>query len=151
MAPCGVLRHMALGRTDVSEERISSIFSVLPLLVTANALLNSPILGVASQKTAFYIVTAVKTSNLTSSIFSAALFPPHLPRYELANPRLNCWNIATSICLLFRDFVRVNYPVTLFLPFLTWAGEECYGVEVVVLNGGGVQDSALSERQFEVD
>jgi hypothetical protein len=86
---------MALVSSDVSEERIASIMrvtrivflrSVLWLLVTANVFLSSPILvalmmeairtsetsvltrdprGVTSQKTAFFIVTAVRTSNLT--------------------------------------------------------------------------------------
>jgi hypothetical protein len=86
---------MTLVRTDVSEERISSIIRVtrrvteardlLRLLVTANVIPTSPILvtlmmetircsetsvlkdpqGVTSHKTTFFIVTAVKTSYLT--------------------------------------------------------------------------------------
>jgi hypothetical protein len=85
---------VALVRTDVSEDRsasitrvtrIGSLRNVPRLLVIANVVLSSPIFvtqmmeelrplkrlllqephGVASQKTAFFIVTAVKTSNLT--------------------------------------------------------------------------------------
>jgi DNA polymerase III psi subunit len=75
-----------LVRTDVLEEYIASIIrSLLRLLVTANVVPISPILvtlmtdmihsseasvltrvtPLTAQKTAFFIVTAVKTSNLT--------------------------------------------------------------------------------------
>jgi hypothetical protein len=76
---------VALVRTDVSEDRIVSMISVLQLLVTANVIPSSLILFAlmmeeirfsetsvltivtlyTSKKTEFYIVTAVKTSNLT--------------------------------------------------------------------------------------
>jgi ABC-type nitrate/sulfonate/bicarbonate transport system ATPase subunit len=49
MLSAGMLRRVALVRTEVSEER---------------RLLQEPH-GVTSQKTTFLIVTAVKTSNLT--------------------------------------------------------------------------------------
>jgi hypothetical protein len=48
MASSGVLRRVALVRTDVSEE----LSALEPH-------------GVTSQKTSFFVVTAVKTSNLT--------------------------------------------------------------------------------------
>jgi methylglyoxal synthase len=70
-----MLHRVALVRTDVSGERITSI---IRLLVTANAVPSSPIVftlfrnvgsykahKALSQKTAFFIVTAVETSNLT--------------------------------------------------------------------------------------
>jgi hypothetical protein len=75
----GKLRRGALVGTDVSEE----LHSVRRLLVTVNVVPASPILvtlmmeklkssrtsvlthGITSEKTAFFIVTAVKTSNLT--------------------------------------------------------------------------------------
>jgi chemotaxis methyl-accepting protein methylase len=65
---------MALVRTDVLEKRIASIFRVArigelgtTLTVTNNRskLRRNIIHGVTSQKTAFFIVVAVKTSNLT--------------------------------------------------------------------------------------
>jgi hypothetical protein len=56
MASSGMLRRVALVRTDVSEALSSSETSVL----TRATQLNIP-------KTPFFIVTAVKTSNLTSS------------------------------------------------------------------------------------
>jgi hypothetical protein len=83
-----MLRRVGLVRTDVSEELsahyIIRVKRVRRLLVTANVP-SSPILvtlmmealsssetsvltratGITSQKTAFFIVTAVKTSNLT--------------------------------------------------------------------------------------
>jgi hypothetical protein len=95
MLSFGVLRCVALVRTSVSEEDITSIIrmtrrvqllrSVVRLLVTANDVPSSPILitlvmeaihspkrrilqelhSLTSQTTAFFIVTAVKTSNLT--------------------------------------------------------------------------------------
>jgi hypothetical protein len=40
----GMLRRVALVRTDVSEKRIASIMSVLQLLVTDNVVPSSPIL-----------------------------------------------------------------------------------------------------------
>jgi hypothetical protein len=75
MPSAGMLGRVALVRTNVSEER---------LLVTANVVSSSPILvtlmkealsssetsvltratGVTSQKTSFFIVTSLKTSNL---------------------------------------------------------------------------------------
>jgi hypothetical protein len=83
MASSGMLRRVALVRTDVSEE-LSVPFSVCWLLVTATFLVHrflSPWRrrslvtpkgwflqephGVTSQKTPFFAVTAVKTSNLT--------------------------------------------------------------------------------------
>jgi hypothetical protein len=53
MVSSGLLRRVALVRTDVSEEPGASRFLQEPH-------------GVTTQKTPFFIVTAVKTSNLTS-------------------------------------------------------------------------------------
>jgi hypothetical protein len=82
----GMLRRVAVIRTDVSEELSASFTRVTRIgeLVTASVVAISPILvslmkgrvppkrrflqephGVTSQKTPFFIVTAVKTSNLT--------------------------------------------------------------------------------------
>jgi hypothetical protein len=106
MASSGMLRRVALVRTDVSEELSASFIrmtridelgttlavffrSVRRLLVTASVLHSSPILvtlmkeapssserrflqephGVTSQKTPFFIVTAMKISNLTQRFF----------------------------------------------------------------------------------
>jgi hypothetical protein len=52
MVSSGLLRRVALVRTDVSEEPGASV-----IRVTKN--------GVTTQKTPFFIVTAVKTSNLS--------------------------------------------------------------------------------------
>jgi hypothetical protein len=69
-----MLRRVALVRTDVSEDFRASFIRVTrigelgtTLAVTSN--------GVTSQKTSFFIVTAVKTSNLmkTSSVFSTSV------------------------------------------------------------------------------
>jgi hypothetical protein len=62
MASSGTLRHVALVRTDVSEERR---FSQEPH-------------GVTSQKTHFFIVTAVKISNHTSVGFIREVVGSHL-------------------------------------------------------------------------
>jgi hypothetical protein len=73
-----MLRRVALVRTDVSEELSASIISVTTigdlgtLVVTSNRryvtpqhrFLQDPH-GIISQKMAIFIVTAVKTSNLT--------------------------------------------------------------------------------------
>jgi hypothetical protein len=67
MPSSGLLRRVALVRTEVSEGRIASIIRVTKigelgkLAVTSNQEPHD----VTSQKTAFFIVTAVKTSNLT--------------------------------------------------------------------------------------
>jgi hypothetical protein len=57
---------VALVRTDVSDERNASIIRVTRIceLGTTLAYLAEPD-GVTSQKTPFFIVTAVRTSNLT--------------------------------------------------------------------------------------
>jgi hypothetical protein len=111
MASSGMLRRVALVRTDVSEELGASFIrvtrigelgttlssdlvflrSVRRLLVTASVVPNSPILvalirealslsrflqephGVTSQKTPFFIVTVVKTSNLTNFFMSTSI------------------------------------------------------------------------------
>jgi hypothetical protein len=87
MVSSGLLRRVALVRTDVSEESVF-LRSVRRLLVTACVVPSSPIFvtlmkkapgppkrrflqephGVTTQKTQFFIVTAVKTSNLTQKI-----------------------------------------------------------------------------------
>jgi hypothetical protein len=70
--------HVALVRTDVSEElsasfiRVTKIGELGTLAVTSNrrTLRKNTVVqephGVTSQKTPFFIVTAEKTSNLTS-------------------------------------------------------------------------------------
>jgi hypothetical protein len=79
MASSGMLRREVLVRTDVSEELSASFIRVTrigelgtTLAVTSNRHTlrrNTKILqephGITSQKTPFFIVTAVKTSNLT--------------------------------------------------------------------------------------
>jgi hypothetical protein len=87
MPSSGILRRAALVRSDFSEEFRASIIRVTRIGELGTSLaVNSPILlhpddgaakflskrpflqephGVTSQKTAFFIVTAVKTSNLT--------------------------------------------------------------------------------------
>jgi hypothetical protein len=87
MASSGMLRRVALVKTDVSQELTASLIrlSVRRVLVTANVFPTSPILVtlmmealrssirrllqtphcVKFQKTAFFIVVAVKTTNLT--------------------------------------------------------------------------------------
>jgi hypothetical protein len=52
-----MLRRVVLVRTDVSEDPSAYIIRVTGYLQQPH--------GVTSQKTAFFIVTAVKTSNLT--------------------------------------------------------------------------------------
>jgi hypothetical protein len=69
MASSGLLRRVAVVRTDVSEElsatiiRATRIGELVTLAVTKRRFLQEPH-GVTSQKTPFFIVTAVKTSNL---------------------------------------------------------------------------------------
>jgi hypothetical protein len=69
MAFSGMLRRVALVRTDVSEELGASIIRVTrigelgkTLAVASNR--RTPH-GITCQKTPFFIVTAVKSSNLT--------------------------------------------------------------------------------------
>jgi hypothetical protein len=63
IASSGMLRRVALVRTDVSEKLIASIIRVTRISELGTTLAVTS--GVTSQKTAFFIVTAVKTSNLT--------------------------------------------------------------------------------------
>jgi hypothetical protein len=69
MASSGMLHHVALVRTDVSEELSASFIRVTRigelravLAVTSNRCMPH---SVTSQKTPFFIVTPLKTSNLT--------------------------------------------------------------------------------------
>jgi hypothetical protein len=68
MAPSWMSRRVTLVRTDVSEELSASIIRVTrigelgTLAVTSN---RQELHGVTSQKTPFFIATAVETSNLT--------------------------------------------------------------------------------------
>jgi hypothetical protein len=70
MVSSGLLRRVALVRTDVSEEpgasiRVTKIGELgTTQAATSNRFLQEPH-GVTTQKTPFFIVTAVKTSNLT--------------------------------------------------------------------------------------
>jgi hypothetical protein len=74
MVSSGLLRRVALIRTDVSEEPGASFIRVTKigeLGTTQAATSNRRTLrrithGVTTQKTPFFIVTAVKTSNLTN-------------------------------------------------------------------------------------
>jgi hypothetical protein len=128
MMSSGILRSVALVRTDVSEERSASCEEILRLLlVTANVVLSSPIFvtlmeALSSSETsvptrntrrnitedtilnshrrknlksytAFFIVTAVKTSNLTFSLISPEQFSSGEP--AISRTRMNeCrWNL----------------------------------------------------------
>jgi redox-regulated HSP33 family molecular chaperone len=61
MASSGMLRHVALVRTDVSEELSTSIIRVTTIGELGTTL-------AVTRKTPFFIVTAVKTSNLTDVV-----------------------------------------------------------------------------------
>jgi hypothetical protein len=72
MQSSGMVWHVALVRTDVSEEPSASIIRVTrlselgtTLAISSNRRFLQEPHGLTSQKTAFFIVTAVKTSNLT--------------------------------------------------------------------------------------
>jgi alpha-galactosidase/6-phospho-beta-glucosidase family protein len=55
--------------TDISEERMASIFRVedkkMEMIRSSETLVNTISTRPTSQKTAFFVVTSVKTSNLT--------------------------------------------------------------------------------------
>jgi hypothetical protein len=61
MASSGMLRRVALVRTDVSEEPSASF-----IRVTRIGEVGTTLAITSNRRTQFYIVTAVKTSNLTS-------------------------------------------------------------------------------------
>jgi hypothetical protein len=73
MASSGMLRRVAVVRTDISEERSASIITVTRIGELGTSLKNGVFWVVTpcgscknrTQKTPFFIVTAVKTSNLT--------------------------------------------------------------------------------------
>jgi hypothetical protein len=72
MVPSGLLRRVTLVRTDVSEEPGASfirVTKIIELPTTKAATSNRRTLphGVTTQNTPFFIVTAVKTSNLTTN------------------------------------------------------------------------------------
>jgi hypothetical protein len=65
MVSSGMLRRVALVRTDVSEDLSAPFIRVTRIGELGT--IQEPH-GVTSQKTPFFIVTAVKTSNLTQHI-----------------------------------------------------------------------------------
>jgi hypothetical protein len=69
MQSSGILRHAALVRTDVSEEFSASIIrvTIIGKLGTMKCQFLQEPHAITSQKMAFFIVTAVKTSNLTKA------------------------------------------------------------------------------------
>jgi hypothetical protein len=83
-----VLRPVDLVRTDFSEERVASIIRVIRIselealavtwwwrrYVRLRCLVLQEPHSVTFQKTAFYIVTSMKTSNLTSSFLARRFF-----------------------------------------------------------------------------
>jgi hypothetical protein len=78
-----MLRRVALIRTDVSEERRASVIRVkigselgTTLAVTSNR--RRLRRNIVSQKTEFFIVTAVKTSNLTYVLYRYIKMCPFL-------------------------------------------------------------------------
>jgi hypothetical protein len=77
MPASGILHRMALVRTDVSEERSASISRVTRICEVGTTLAETSYVppkrrvtqephGIKYQKTAFFIVTAAKTLNLTN-------------------------------------------------------------------------------------
>jgi hypothetical protein len=91
MVSSGMLRRVALVRTDVSEEPGASFIRMRRIgelgttqAATRNRFLQEPH-GVTSQKTPFFIVNAVKTSNIKSVVFS---------------PQANYTDWSTSTCWL---------------------------------------------------
>jgi hypothetical protein len=77
MPSFGMLCHVALARTDVSEKFSASIIRVTR---QGDKFLQEPY-GITCQKTAFFIVTVVKTSNLTKAFLSVG---------EVQSQRLPC-------------------------------------------------------------
>jgi hypothetical protein len=69
--PCsGILRRVALVRTDNSEERIASITILMIETIRSSdtSALKEPH-GVTSQKMTFFVVIAVKISDLTNYLW----------------------------------------------------------------------------------
>jgi hypothetical protein len=75
MVSSGVLGRVTLVRSDVSEELSPSFIRVTRIgeLGSTLAVTSNRRMLVTSQKTPFFIVTAVKTSNLTSSLLLRGL------------------------------------------------------------------------------
>jgi hypothetical protein len=67
MVSSGKLRRVALVRTDVSEELTASFIRVTRIGELGTTRFLQDPHDVTSQKTLFFIVTAVKTSNLTGN------------------------------------------------------------------------------------
>jgi hypothetical protein len=79
MASSGMLRHVALVRTNVSEVRIFPVFirSVRPLLVTANVVPISPILVTLMMETLSSSKTSVLTRTTQRNIPEDAILHLH--------------------------------------------------------------------------
>jgi hypothetical protein len=96
----GMLRHIAFVRTNVSKERVASFIKVtrIGLMRRRYVLLKRRFLQephyVTSQKTAFLIVTAVKTWNLTFDLFCSRI--PRCNFSSVLYPQ-SCWCIIQVI------------------------------------------------------
>jgi 3'-phosphoadenosine 5'-phosphosulfate sulfotransferase len=71
MASTGMLRRVALVRTDVSEVRSASFIRVIRI-GELSRFLQEPH-GVTTKKTPFFRVTAVKNSNTTSTMIEISI------------------------------------------------------------------------------
>jgi hypothetical protein len=68
--PCsGMLRHVALVRTDVSEEHSASIIRVTRIVE-----LGTTLAVTSNRRTAFFIVTTVNTTNCICSLKYSTYF-----------------------------------------------------------------------------
>jgi hypothetical protein len=90
MSSSGMLCHVAPVRTDVSEEPSASIIRVTRITDSCWFLQGSH--GVTSQKTAFFIVTTVKSSNLkqVTTFTTMTLSSEYMGNYKLVFLLLYC-------------------------------------------------------------
>jgi hypothetical protein len=101
MASSGMVRRVALVRTDVSEEIVHSSPILVTLMKDAlrsskRRFLQEPY-GETSQKTPLFIVTAVKTSNLTSDLHSS---PETVSQVVLLYLKLMSHSVQLVWCLI---------------------------------------------------
>jgi hypothetical protein len=116
MSSSGMLRPVALVRTDVSEERCEEIPSVRPLLVTASVFPSSPILvtlmkeALSSSETSFLIRATRRKSQKTPFVLCVYVYCHQLRVTNTGLPAVGIMQPAVPLWRAYPWRLRLRLP-----------------------------------------